>query len=46
VLNQNIYIRPLSSVQTKFAFILHEPSFGWAESWWKHVLLRFVDLLF
>jgi len=42
----NIYIRPLSSVQSKLRFILYEPhDLEWAELV-KHVLLRFVGLLF
>ena len=52
VLSLNIYIRPLSFVQNKLRFILHEPYdlswplSEWAEFWLKHVLLRFVDLRF
>ena len=47
----NIYIRPLSSVQNKMRFILHEPyDLSWPLNGRslgkKHVLLRFVDLLF
>jgi len=47
----NIYIRPVSSVQNKLRFILHEPyDLSWPLTGRslgkKHVLLRFVDLRF
>jgi len=43
----NVYIRPLSTkwVRVNFAWTVQPfVTFGWTESWWKHVLLRFVDL--
>jgi len=43
-----IYIRLLTSAQNKCGLLcMNRPfvTFEWAESWWKHVLLRSVDLL-